>query len=68
MYRSWSALWEGWTKNMYLGANRSWSMMVYMATIMLFFYPLPWLALGILLANGDSAEIMASGWEVWEVR
>lgn len=42
--------------------------MVYMAAIMLFFYPLPWLALGILLANGDFAEILASGWEVWEVR
>ena len=35
MYRSWSALWEGWTKNLYLGANRSWGMMVYMAAIML---------------------------------
>ena len=59
MYRSWSALWEGWTKNLYLGANRSWGMMVYMAAIMLFLYPMPWLALGILLANGDGAEIMA---------
>jgi hypothetical protein len=30
MYRSWSALWFGWTKNLYLGANRSWGMMVYL--------------------------------------
>jgi len=59
MYRSWSALWEGWTKNLYLAANRSWGLMVYMAAIMLFLYPMPWLALGILLANGDFAEIMA---------
>jgi hypothetical protein len=59
MYRSGSALWFGWTKNLYLGANRSWGMMVYMAAIMLFLYHLPWLALGILLANGDGAEIMA---------
>ncbi|MEG5041746.1 MULTISPECIES: glycosyltransferase family 2 protein [unclassified Microcoleus] len=58
MYRSWSALWEGWTKNLYLGANRSWGMMVYMAAIMLFLYPMPWLALAILLANGDFAEIL----------
>ncbi|MEG3985008.1 glycosyltransferase family 2 protein [Microcoleus sp. T3B2] len=58
MYRSWNALWEGWTKNLYLGANRSWGMMVYMAAIMLFLYPMPWLALAILLANGDFAEIL----------
>ncbi|MEG4230654.1 glycosyltransferase family 2 protein [Microcoleus sp. Pol11C3] len=58
MYRSWSALWEGWTKNLYLGANRSWGLMVYMATIMFFLYPMPWLALAILLANGDFAEIL----------
>ncbi|MEG4226060.1 glycosyltransferase family 2 protein [Microcoleus sp. N9_B2] len=58
MYRSWSALWEGWTKNLYLGAKRSWGMMIYMAAIMLFIYPMPWLALAILLANGDFAEIL----------
>jgi len=33
--------------------------MVYMTAIMLFLYPMPWLALGILLANGDFAEILA---------
>ena len=60
MYRSWSALWEGWTKNLYLGANRSWGMMIYMAAIMLFLYPMPWLALGILLANGEIANIITN--------
>ena len=49
MYRSWSALWEGWTKNLYLGAHRSWGMMVYMAAIMLFLYPIPWIGLFIIL-------------------
>ncbi|UNU22501.1 glycosyltransferase [Microcoleus vaginatus HSN003] len=49
MYRSWSALWEGWTKNLYLGANRSWGMMVYMAAIMFFIYPMPWIGLFIIL-------------------
>ncbi|PSB35612.1 glycosyl transferase family 2 [filamentous cyanobacterium Phorm 46] len=49
MYRSWSALWEGWTKNLYLGANRSWGMMIYMAAIMFFLYPMPWLGLFIIL-------------------
>jgi cellulose synthase/poly-beta-1,6-N-acetylglucosamine synthase-like glycosyltransferase len=60
MYRSWSALWEGWTKNLYLGANRSWVAMVYMATIMFFLYPMPWLALAILLANGEVANIITN--------
>ncbi|MEG4492545.1 glycosyltransferase family 2 protein [Microcoleus sp. D3_18_C4] len=49
MYRSWSALWEGWTKNLYLGANRSWGLMVYMAAIMFFIYPMPWIGLLIIL-------------------
>ncbi len=60
MYRSWSALWEGWTKNLYLGANRSWGMMIYMAAIMLFLYPVPWLALAILLVNGEVANIITN--------
>jgi cellulose synthase/poly-beta-1,6-N-acetylglucosamine synthase-like glycosyltransferase len=51
MYRSWSALWEGWTKNLYLGANRSWGLMVYMAAIMLFLYPMPWIGLLIIFQN-----------------
>ncbi|WP_293338525.1 glycosyltransferase family 2 protein [Microcoleus sp. CAWBG58] len=61
MYRSWNALWEGWTKNLYLGANRSWGSMIYMAAIMLFLYPMPWLALAILLANGEIANIISNG-------
>ncbi|MBE9123065.1 glycosyltransferase [Tychonema sp. LEGE 07199] len=60
MYRSWSALWEGWTKNLYLGANRNWGMMVYMAAIMFFLYPMPWLALGILLVNGEIANLITN--------
>ncbi|MEG4115859.1 MULTISPECIES: glycosyltransferase [unclassified Microcoleus] len=49
MYRSWIALWEGWTKNLYLGANRSWGLMVYMAAIMFFIYPMPWRGFFIIL-------------------
>lgn len=47
MYRSFGAIWEGWTKNLYLGANRRWKQMVYMAVIMLFVYSVPWLGLAI---------------------
>jgi cellulose synthase/poly-beta-1,6-N-acetylglucosamine synthase-like glycosyltransferase len=45
MYQSWNAIWEGWTKNLYLGANRRWELMVYMAVIMLLVYCVPWLGL-----------------------
>ncbi len=44
MYRSWGALWEGWTKNFYLGAQRNLWLMLYLALIMVLVYPLPWLA------------------------
>ncbi|MEZ2321340.1 MAG: glycosyltransferase family 2 protein [Microcoleus sp.] len=60
MYRSWSALWEGWTKNLYLGANRSWVAMVYMATIMLFLYPIPWIGLFIILKDLISLFLLPS--------
>ncbi|HEY9748179.1 MAG TPA: glycosyltransferase family 2 protein [Allocoleopsis sp.] len=49
MYRSWSALWEGWTKNLYLGAHRSVGLMLYMALIVLVVYTLPWVGLAIAL-------------------
>jgi hypothetical protein len=60
MYRSWIALWEGWTKNLYLGANRSWGLMVYMAAIMFFLYPMPWLGLFAILQNLSSSFFLLS--------
>lgn len=51
MYRSWSALWEGWTKNLYLGAHRSIGLMLYMALIVLVVYTLPWVGLAIALVR-----------------
>lgn len=45
MYRSWEALWEGWTKNLYLGAQRNVGLMLLLALTMLLIYPLPWLCL-----------------------
>jgi hypothetical protein len=55
MYRSWSALWEGWTKNLYLGAGRNAWLMFLLALTMLLIYPLPWLclvAIGYKLSAG----------------
>ncbi|MBD1923969.1 glycosyltransferase [Microcoleus sp. FACHB-831] len=51
MYRSWGALWEGWTKNLYLGAQRSVWLMVYLAFIMVMVYPVPWLGLALFLGK-----------------
>ena len=45
MYRSFSALWEGWTKNLYMGAQRNIKPMFDLAAAMLIIYPLPWLCL-----------------------
>ncbi|MEB3124168.1 MAG: glycosyltransferase family 2 protein [Synechococcales bacterium] len=54
MYRSWGALWEGWTKNFYLGAQRQPRLMGYLAFLMLVIYPLPWIA-ALVLAYGAIA-------------
>nr|WP_290222630.1 glycosyltransferase family 2 protein [Trichocoleus desertorum] len=57
MYRSWSALWEGWTKNLYLGAHRSIKSMLYLALIVLVVYSLPWLGLAIALYRVFAAPL-----------
>ena len=48
MYRSWAALWEGWTKNLYLGAQRNVWLIFLLAFTMLAIYPLPWLCLAAI--------------------
>ncbi len=51
MYRSWAALWEGWTKVLYSGAQRSLRLMLFLALLMLSIYSIPWLGLVILLGK-----------------
>lgn len=51
MYRSWSALWEGWTKVLYVGAQRSLLMMLYLALVMLIIYSIPWLVLVVIVGK-----------------
>ncbi len=41
MYQNWSALWEGWTKVLYVGSNRSVAMMVLLGSLMLLLYSVP---------------------------
>lgn len=43
MYRAWSDLWEGWTKNYYLGTGRSILLTVISAAAVFLIFSLPWL-------------------------
>lgn len=54
MYTSWTSLWEGWTKVLYVGAWRSVGLMLLLAVIMVSLYTVPWFGLGILLTKGFS--------------
>ncbi|MDX2243405.1 MAG: glycosyltransferase family 2 protein [Leptolyngbyaceae cyanobacterium bins.302] len=47
MYQTWQALWEGWTKVLYVGAHRSVSMMLLLVFVMLLVYTIPWIGLGL---------------------
>jgi cellulose synthase/poly-beta-1,6-N-acetylglucosamine synthase-like glycosyltransferase len=51
MYRSWGALWEGWTKNFYLGAQRNFKGMVRFSGLMLLIYLTPWIGLGVAIGQ-----------------
>ncbi len=43
MYRSFSALWEGWTKNWYLGSNRNLQAALYCVVATLMIFTVPWI-------------------------
>lgn len=66
MYRSFSALWEGWTKNLYMGAQRNIKPMLDLAAAMLIIYLLPWLCLLAVaykfwLGVGNGLDLLAAG-------
>lgn len=61
MYRSWGALWEGWTKNLYLGMGRRWQSALKLAGAMLLIYAVPWLGLLAAVLRGAIA-----GFGLWE--
>lgn len=62
MYRSWAALWEGWTKVLYSGAQRSLQLMLLLALVMLSIYSIPWL--GLVIGVGKSLLI---GWKTLDL-
>jgi hypothetical protein len=52
MYTAWAALWEGWTKVLYVGAWRNIGLMGLLIVTMLSLYTLPWVGCGLVLING----------------
>jgi cellulose synthase/poly-beta-1,6-N-acetylglucosamine synthase-like glycosyltransferase len=62
MYRTWAALWEGWTKVLYSGSQRIWWLMVSLALVMLSIYSVPWLVL-IIVVN----KSILIGWKTVDV-
>lgn len=62
MYQGWTDIWEGWTKNLYMGSQRQWSLMLYMALILISIYPLPWLALMVLTGRFWGGEFAPIDW------
>ncbi len=60
MYQSFSALWEGWTKNWHLGSNRNWRATLYTASITFLVFAVP--LLGLLIAVTRGAVLGFGGW------
>jgi len=65
MYRDWRSLWEGWTKVLYVGADRSMPLMLLLATVMLLIYTIPWVgffgAIAQLLMHPTLLHLTAVG-------
>jgi hypothetical protein len=62
MYSSWAAIWEGWTKNWYLGSRRNLSLTLYSAIVTFWICTLPWLG---LIALTIQAIIVGLNWAGW---
>lgn len=51
MYRSWNALWEGWTKNLYVGSGRNLGGMLSFIALILLVCTVSWVVLAVLLVK-----------------
>jgi glycosyltransferase involved in cell wall biosynthesis len=64
MYQNLAGLWEGWTKNFYLGAKRNVGTVFYVAFALLMVFVMPWvglLAVAIGRLNGVAATPLLQG-------
>ncbi|MEE3718408.1 glycosyltransferase family 2 protein [Tumidithrix elongata RA019] len=57
MYQNFAALWEGWTKNYYMGANKNLGMTLYSAFVLSLVYVVPWLGLIWLVVSAQLSVI-----------
>ncbi|WP_202924944.1 glycosyltransferase [Myxacorys almedinensis] len=62
MYQSFSALWEGWTKNWHLGSKRNGRRTLYTALITILVFTVPWL--GLLIAVIEGVTNSFTGWTI----
>ena len=60
MYDSMASLWEGWTKNLFAGMNRSWPTLLAVAGFTAVFTVMPF---GVLLLG--LAGVVGSTWLIW---
>mgnify|MGYP005837538529 CR=1 FL=1 len=60
MYQSFLALWEGWTKNYFLGAQSNLGTTLFSALVMLLVFVVPWLGLAISLGQGWGYDLIWS--------
>ncbi len=60
MYANGAALWEGWTKNWFLGLERNWALAVLAMVTVLGICSLPWLGLILAVATGSLQVLAAS--------
>jgi cellulose synthase/poly-beta-1,6-N-acetylglucosamine synthase-like glycosyltransferase len=61
MYRTWAALWEGWTKNLYAGGQRNPVSMAKFVLVILLMCVVPWMGLFISIA------LLTQGWNLWSL-
>jgi glycosyltransferase involved in cell wall biosynthesis len=64
MYRTFGALWEGWTKNWHLGSKRNTKATFYSALIAFLAFSLPWINVGLTAINLWKAW-PSGGLQVW---
>jgi hypothetical protein len=62
MYQSFSALWEGWTKNWFMGSNRNYQAALYCVFVTFMIFAMPWI--GCVSGLIDLARSSLTIWNV----
>jgi glycosyltransferase involved in cell wall biosynthesis len=62
MYQNWAALWEGWTKNLYLGSQRNFWGTINFIFLMVLLCTVPWMLLVLL-----TIQFFLTGLNLWQM-